>query len=87
MASDIDWNSLLDKKYPSYKVEVNAFLNSLKIANSIEISTEVIYEAIRNDETINENLKMLYREALSGSDREVKNRIKNRVGNFKRALK
>ena len=87
MASGIDWSSLLEKKYSSYKVEVNAFLDSLDIANSIEISIQHIYEAIKGDSKVHENLKALYCEAINGTNREVKNRIRNRVSNFKRALK
>ena len=87
MASVIDWSSLLEKKYSSYKVEVNAFLDSLDIANSIEISIQHIYEAIKGDCKVNENLKALYCEAINGTNKEVKNRIRNRVSNFKWALK
>ena len=76
MASSIDWSALLEKKYSSYKVEVKAFLDSLDITNSIEISTQIIYDAIKFDSTVNENLKCLYWEAISGTNKEVKNRIR-----------
>ena len=35
MESPNDWDALLEKKYPSYKVEVEAFLESLDVANLV----------------------------------------------------
>ena len=87
MASNIDWDALLDKKYPSYKVEVLAYLDSLDVTFSTEISAQHIYHAIRNDNQVNENLKFLYREALHGKNKDVKSCIKNRVSNFRRNLR
>ena len=87
MASIIDLEGLLDKKYPSYKVEVNAFLESIDISNSLELSIEHIYECIESDSNVNQNLKSLYWEAIHGTNKEVKTRIRNRISNFKRALK
>ena len=87
MASNTDWNELLDKKYPSYKIEVQAYLDSLDVANSIEVSTQFIFEKIVEDDNVSDQLKQLYREALFGTNKEVKSRIKNRVCNFKRGLK
>ena len=87
MASNIDWDALFDKKYPSYKVEVQAYLDSLDVASSTEISAIHIYHAICNDQQVNENLKLLYREALHGTNKDVKSHIKNRVSNFCRSLR
>ena len=86
MASSIDWSELLDQRYPSYKVEVNAFLESLKVSSSPEISIEKVYHAIKDDLAINDNLKVLYHEAVFGSNKEVKLRLRNCMSNFKRAL-
>ena len=55
MAAQIDWSELLEKKYPSYKVEVNAYLDSLEISSSNDVSIDKIYQAIRNDTDVNEN--------------------------------
>ena len=82
-----DWDQLLKAKYNSYKVEVQAYLDSLDIATSSEISMSYIYEAIRNDDKVNGNLKLLYKEALYGKNKEVKSRIQNRIANFRRSLK
>ena len=87
MASVLDWESLLEKKYPSYKVEVNAFLDSLDISNSVDLSIEYIYDCIKDDAQVNPNLLALYYEAINGSEKEVKARMRNRISNFKRALK
>ena len=87
MAVFIDFTELLEKKYPSYTVEVNAFLNSLDVASSTEISIGLIYQAIRNDNNVDANLKLLYREAIFGNDPNVKKRITNRVNHFHRTLR
>ena len=87
MASNIDWSKLLDKKYNSFNVEVEAFLDSFHVANSSEISMAFIYEKIRNDRQILPDLIALYREAAHGTDKAVKLRIKNRLASFKRNLK
>ena len=87
MANCVDWAALLDKKYPSYKVEVNAFLDSLDVSASIEVSIELIYQAISSDNNVNEDLKLLYREAIHGTNKDVKSRIRNRVAYFKRSLR
>ena len=65
---------------------MEAFLEGLDVSNSNEILVEIIFEAIRCNDTIPENLKLLYGEAANGTDREVKARMKGRVANFKRGL-
>ena len=72
-----DWEKLLKAKYNSFHVEVEAYLNSLEIATSTEISMANIYHAIKNDQNVSANLKALYREVLFGTIKEVKARIKN----------
>ena len=87
MAIKQDWKALLKKNYPSYKVEVEAFLDSLAIATSNEISASKVYDAIKDISEVNSNLKSLYREALFGRDKDMKSCIKNRMTNFCRNLK
>ena len=87
MAQKIDFAELLDKKYPSYTVEVTAFLNSLDIASSTEVSIRHIYQAICNDDKVDSNLKILYHESIYGTDPHVKKRINNRVTHFQRTLR
>ena len=87
MASGVNWDKILEGCYPSYKVEVNAFLDSLEISSSVDITIEKIYEVIKSDENVCDNLKLLYHEAINGSHKAVKSRIRNRIGNFWRGLK
>ena len=87
MASKVDWSDLLDKKYNSYKVEVSAYLDSLDVSNSSDISMQFIYDRIRHAPKVHENLKLLYKEVIYGSEKAVKMRIRNRLANFKRSLK
>ena len=86
-ANITDWQQLLKGKYPSYKIEVETYLENLEVATSSEISARKIYDAIKDLPEINENLKKIYKEALFGSDKEVKSHIKNRMSNFKRSTK
>ena len=85
--SDIDWETVLKGKYVSYNIEIEAYLASLEIATSTEISMQKIYFAIRDSPVVHDNLKMLYREALFGKNKEVKARMKNRISNFRRNYK
>ena len=78
---------MLDARYASYTVEVEAFVNTVQISSSIDISIENIYEAIKSEPKIPDNLKLLYHEASYGSNKDVKIRMRNRVSNFKRKLK
>ena len=87
MTSQVNWAELLEKKYASFTVEVNAFLNSAHIANSTDVSIQNIYQVIRNVQEIDPNLKLLYHEAIYGTNKDVKARIRNRVSNFRRTLR
>ena len=86
MAENINWAALLDARYASYNVEVTAYLDSLDISSSSEVSIEKIYQAIKDDTEVDSNLKLLYKEAAFGTDKGVKKRMKNRVSNFRRTL-
>ena len=87
MANQIDWQKLIKGRYPSYTVEVNAFLDSLSISASSDVSIEHIYNAIKDEDYISEDLKLLYNEALNGTNGDVKARMRSRVGHFRRTLK
>ena len=72
MAKKINWSELLDKKYPSYTVEVNAFLDTADVSRSTDVSIQNIYQAIRNDDKVDSNLKLLYHETIYGSNKDAK---------------
>ena len=84
MASQINWRTLLKERFPTYKVEEQAFISSLDVANSVEVYIERIYEAVKIDPNVPEALKALYREASRGGNKDVVKRIKNRIGNIRR---
>ena len=87
MASQTNWSQILEERFPSYKVEVSAFLETLHISKSTDVSIEKIYQVIKDEQDVPEHLKMLYHECIFGTDKSVKTRIRNRVGNFKRGLR
>ena len=72
MACMVNWSQILDGHYPSYKVEVLAYLDSLDISSSTEIVIEYIYEKIKSDADVCDNLKLLYQEAVFGHNKGVK---------------
>ena len=78
------WQDLLKERYPMYKVEEKAFAESLKVCNSAYVSADKIYQAIKDDADVATNLKALYREAIYGTNKEVKSHIKSRIGNIRR---
>ena len=87
MDPQIDWSVVLKGKYISYKVEIKAYLDSLDIATSTAISAAKIYEGIKNSTKVHPNLKLLYKEYVFGTNKDVKKRIKNRITNFRRNLR
>ena len=87
MAEQVNWQELLDKKYPSYRVEVQAFLDNAHISRSTDVSVQKIYEAIKDDPQVKKELKMLYNESIFGNDKSVKNRMRNWMANFCRSLR
>ena len=84
MAGQVNWEQILKDRFPTYKVEEDAFLDSLEVAHSMEVYMQRIYEAIRNDNTVHVHLKMLYREAVDGGNNDVVKRIRNRISNIRR---
>ena len=87
MAKQGKFEAILHKKFASFNVEINAFLDSCEISNSNDIAMDIIYEAIRNEPKIDADLKVLYHEAIYGTDKAVKLRIRNRITNFRRTLR
>ena len=87
MASNVDWEVILKDRFFTFKVEENAFLQSLDSCNSTEIAAERIYESIKDDDEIPENLKLLYQEFIFSTNDKVKSRIKHRISNMRCNLK
>ena len=87
MAAQLDWDQILNDRYATFKIEETAFIESLQIANSNDIAAQCIYEAIKDKEDIPENLTLMYREAIFGSNTQVRKRIRNRMGNIRRNMK
>ena len=75
MSNEIDWDQILDKKHPSYRVEVQTFIDTAHILKSADVSMVKIYDVIKNDPDVSKNLKMLYHEAIYGTNKDVKSRI------------
>ena len=84
MACNIDWEEILKDRFVTFKVEETAFIESLQICNSSEIAAEKIYETIKFDEDVPENLILMYKEAVYSENEKVKSRIKNRIANIRR---
>ena len=53
------WQHLLNDRYPTYKVEERAFAESLKVCNSVDVSAEKIYDAIKDDRDVSPNFEGL----------------------------
>ena len=87
MASLVDCTTILEGRYPSYTIEVNTFIESADVSSSPEISAQMVYEAIKSDGKVCDNLKLLYHEAIFGSNKKVKKRIYNRMSHFRRTLR
>ena len=55
-------------------------------SNSNEILVEKVFDVIKYDDSVPDNLKLLYGEAVHGTDKEVKKRMTGHMANFKRGL-
>ena len=87
MTSSVDWTEILEGRYPSYTVEANAFLDSAEVLSSPEISAQMVYQSIKSDANVCDNLKLIYHEAIFGNNKKVKKRIYNRMSHFRRTLR
>ena len=87
MMAGINLSEILEQRFPSYKAEVTAFLDTVHISKSTDVSIEKIYEIIKDDDDVPDNLKLLYKESIFGTDKNVKLRMQNHIGSFKRGLR
>ena len=87
MAGAWNWQEILRERFPTFKVEEDAFIECLDIACSTEVYIEQIYEAIKNVNHVPNNLKALYHKAMLNGDKDVVKRIKNRISNIRRNCK
>ena len=87
MAGQMNWSQILRERYPTFKVEEDAFLESLDIAASMEVYIEKIYEAVKDDNHVPPNLKALYHEAMINGNKDVVKRIRGRISNIRRNCK
>ena len=77
----------MKERFPTFKVEEWAFVNSLKVCNSTDVSAEKIYDVIKDDCDVPNNLKALYRVCVFGTGKEVKTRIRNRIANIRQSVR
>ena len=52
MGSEQYWIDLLDARYPSFKIEVEAFLDSCDVSSSFENAANIICEKNRRDQNL-----------------------------------
>ena len=87
MAAQINWADILSQRFPTFRVEETAYLSCLEIASSMEVYIEKIYEAVRHQDHVPENLKLMYHEASINGNKEVVRRIQNRISHIRRNCK
>ena len=86
MASNMeDWTEILKPSYNTYKCEEDAYIEISKITIDNEIAMEFVYEnAVRDNAEVCSNLRMIYAEAINGTNKDVRRRVLSRMSNFKR---
>ena len=73
-----NWEPILNQRFGVFEIEKNVYMNTKAKANQPEIYAKYICDALR-DGDVPDDLKKLYREAVYGSDPEVKKRILKRT--------
>ena len=73
-----DWDSILKGRYKVCSVEREIYLETQTKANNPEVYAKYICDGLK-DGDVPQNLMKLYREAVYGSNKEVKERIMKRM--------
>ena len=67
------------EKFPILVVEDSLFLDTILTSNCADVFAKHIYDVIKDDDEVAENLKNIYREGLYGKDKNIKRRLHNRI--------
>ena len=74
----MDWVPLINKRYRIYAEERQLYSESKHFGNDPMIYAKGICDGLREGE-VSDSLRLLYQEAVYGSDPDVKKRIISRV--------
>ena len=78
MTSVSEWDKILAGKFKLYEIEKSIFAENRNKSNSPEVMAKFICDGLRPGD-VPDNLKLLYQEAVYGSDKKVKQCITKRI--------
>ena len=80
-----NWTEILKPPYSTYQCEEDAYIEISKITIDNEIAMEFLYEnAVQDNTEVCRNLRLMYHEAVNGTNKDVRRRMQNRMSHFKR---
>ena len=72
-------NSKKIQRLPLLKIEEDVFLNSILTSNGVDVIAKKIYEFIKDDPNISDNLKTLYKDGLYSRNPKIKWHLRSRM--------
>ena len=66
-------------RLPLLEIEEDVFLNSILTSNGADVIVKKIYEFIKDDPHISDQLKKLYKDGLYSRDPKAKHRLRSRM--------
>ena len=72
-------NSWKNQRLPLLEIEEDVFLNSILSSNGADVIAKKIYEFIKDDPNISDQLKQLYKDGLYSRDPKIKHRLRSRM--------
>ena len=76
MAGPHDWDAILSQKFKVFQVEESTYVESSQRSNGPDMFAKFICDSLR-DCDVPQNLRLMYREAVYGSNEAVKKRIRS----------
>ena len=88
MASKIDWEDVMCEVYVTFKEnKISDKLKKYVLAPMHQLKSYIYYKVIYMPKTFQKNLKMMYREAVFGSNEKMKKHMKHSISNMSRKYK
>ena len=72
-------NNKKNQRLPLLEIEEDVFLNSILMSNGADVIAKKIYEFIKDDPNISDNLKKLYKDGLYSWNPKEKCHLRSRM--------
>ena len=83
MASAVDWNKVLIPHYKYTDIEVQSFKVAYAKRTDTKYCMRYVYEVLKDDDRVEEGLRLMYHKANFGTRKDVIKRVKDRISKMK----